>query len=207
MVMVQTGVIAKPSTTWGYQNDAHSLHHTHSWIRDIRRRWHSGDGMERIEMSEIDKAKLDYATDPTELRFHAENPMEEDGRIHVTPELLFAVADKIDVLRADLARRDELIKRLAEVNDQLIKLYDMREYPKEKPDTMKEMCLVFNSNAEWKGLGIAEWSFAWYHVAEDKWIINTPHTHEFVTHWRYLYPTKVPSDLLTLHRALMKELE
>jgi len=54
-------------------------------------------------MSELDKAKIDFITDPNELRFHAENPIEEDGRIHVTPELLFAVADKIDGLRAELA--------------------------------------------------------------------------------------------------------
>jgi hypothetical protein len=57
-------------------------------------------------MSELDKARIDFITDPNELRFHAENPIEEDGRIHVTPELLFAVADKIDGLRAELARRD-----------------------------------------------------------------------------------------------------
>lgn len=63
-------------------------------------------------MSELDKATIDFITDPNELRFHAENPIEEDGRIHVTPELLFAVADKIDGLRAELARRDEIIKRL-----------------------------------------------------------------------------------------------
>ena len=58
-------------------------------------------------MSELDKATIDFITDPNELRFHAENPITEDGRIHVTPELLFAVADKIDGLRAELARRDE----------------------------------------------------------------------------------------------------
>ncbi len=70
-------------------------------------------------MSELDKAKIDFITDPNELRFHAENPIEEDGRIHVTPELLFAVADKIDGLRAELARRDEIIARLKEENHAL----------------------------------------------------------------------------------------
>ena len=70
-------------------------------------------------MSELDKAKIDFITDPNELRFHAENPIEEDGRIHVTPELLFAVADKIDGLRAELARRDEIIARLKEDGERL----------------------------------------------------------------------------------------
>jgi len=60
-------------------------------------------------MSELDKAIIDFITDPNELRFHAENPIEEDGRIHVTPELLFAVADKIDGLRAEIARLSELL--------------------------------------------------------------------------------------------------
>ncbi len=70
-------------------------------------------------MSELDKAKIDFITDPNELRFHAENPIEEDGRIHVTPELLFAVADKIDGLRAELARRDEIIARLKEDGERM----------------------------------------------------------------------------------------
>ena len=74
-------------------------------------------------MSELDKAKIDFITDPNELRFHAENPIEEDGRIHVTPELLFAVADKIDGLRADnaclTAELAELRERF-EVTDDLL---------------------------------------------------------------------------------------
>ena len=70
-------------------------------------------------MSELDKAKIDFITDPNELRFHAENPIAEDGRIHVTPELLFAVADKIDGLRAEIARRDEKIARLKEDGERL----------------------------------------------------------------------------------------
>lgn len=35
-------------STEGTANDTHSLHHTHGRIRDIRRRWNSGDGMERM---------------------------------------------------------------------------------------------------------------------------------------------------------------
>ena len=54
-------------------------------------------------MSELDRATLDYACEPIELRYHAENPVTEDGRIHVTPELLFAIADRIDELRAEIA--------------------------------------------------------------------------------------------------------
>jgi len=67
----------------------------------------AGDDVRGGEMSELDRAKLDYACEPIELRYHAENPVTEDGRIHVTPELLFAIADRIDELRAEIARLQE----------------------------------------------------------------------------------------------------
>ena len=65
-------------------------------------------------MSEYEKMKLDCVTEPEELRFHADNSFEADGRVHILPAVLYSLADKIDALRADLARRDDLIKRLVE---------------------------------------------------------------------------------------------
>ena len=51
-------------------------------------------------MSEIEKWKVDQITSPDELRWHAENSIEGDGRIHVLPEVLFAVADRIEKLES-----------------------------------------------------------------------------------------------------------
>jgi len=41
--------------------------------------------------------RLEIASSPEELRYHADNP-EKDGRIHILPELLYYLAEKIEKL-------------------------------------------------------------------------------------------------------------
>ena len=89
------------------------------------------------------QAMIDYHTSIEELRWHAENVMEKDGRIHIKPELLSDLADIIEEKNRIIKIQQEIIRhktnrigKRREQNNRLrnenVKIYKDRSFLREK---------------------------------------------------------------------------
>lgn len=122
----------------------------------------------------------------------------------LTEALLSRCKDKNAELQSTIKAQEDVIKRLKEDAERLVETYKWHEYPEEKPNETWE-CLVYNNNEQWKG-GVAEWSYAWFDAQRNEWVILTPRSTDFVTHWRYLDHPNIHDCPITLHTQLMNEL-